>query len=295
MSLSIRAARRPPVGRRHAYDVGVRTPRLLFSSAAFFARPLAATFRIVAETGYSGVEVMVTKDPASQDPATMRALAKEHDLTIGAIHAPSLLVTRKVWGTDPIGKIDRAVRVAEEAEVPVVVMHPPYRWQRAYRRWLDEELPQVEARTGVTVAIENMFPVRMGRRAVTFHANQDLDDLEGLAHLVLDTSHAAVAGHDPIEVRRRFGDRLRHVHLSDNAGRGWDSHLPPGEGVLDLEAFCADLARSGYAHAVSLEVDLRTHLTDPIRLRAVMVEMREHAERMLTPDAPAAPGRGDGA
>jgi sugar phosphate isomerase/epimerase len=295
MSLSIRASRRPPVGLPSAYDVLVDTPRLLFSSAAFFARPLAATFRIVAETGYSGVEVMVTKDPASQDPATMRALAKEHDLTIGAIHAPSLLVTRKVWGTDPIGKIDRAVRVAEEAEVPVVVMHPPYRWQRAYRRWLDDELPRVEARTGVTVAIENMFPVRMGRRAVTFHANQDLDELEGLAHLVLDTSHAAVAGHDPTEVRQRFGERLRHVHLSDNAGRGWDSHLPPGEGVLDLDAFCTDLTRSGYAHAVSLEVDLRTHLTDPARLRAVMVEMREGAERMLGPDATTAARRGDGA
>jgi sugar phosphate isomerase/epimerase len=254
---------------------------LLFSSAAFFARPLASTFRIVAETGYSGVEVMVTKDPASQDAASMRALADEHGLTIGAIHAPSLLVTRKVWGTDPIGKIDRAIRVAEDAEVPVVVMHPPFRWQRGYRAWLEQDLPVLEARTGVTVAIENMFPVRMGRRSVTFHANQDLADLEGLPHLVLDTSHAAVAEHDPMEVRRRFGDRLRHVHLSDNAGRGWDSHLPPGLGVLDLDAFCEDLAADGYAGAVSLEVDLRTHLTDPVRLREVMVSMRERAERSL--------------
>jgi sugar phosphate isomerase/epimerase len=272
----------------------VGTSRLLFSSAAFFARPLANTFRIVAETGYSGVEVMVTKDPASQDPARMLALAKEHGLTIGAIHAPSLLVTRKVWGTDPIGKIGRAIRVAEEAEVPVVVMHPPYRWQRAYRRWLDEELPQLEARTGVMVAIENMFPVRMGSRSVTFHANQDLDELEGLPHLVLDTSHAAVAEHDPLEVRRRFGERLRHVHLSDNAGKGWDSHLPPGDGVLDLDAFCRELADDGYTGAVSLEVDLRTHLTDPARLRAVMVEMREDAERSLGLDASGA-ARRDGA
>jgi sugar phosphate isomerase/epimerase len=259
----------------------VDTPHLLFSSAAFFARPLANTFRIVAETGYSGVEIMVTKDPASQDPGRMRALAREHDLTIGAIHAPSLLVTRKVWGTDPIGKIDRAIQVAERAEVPLVVMHPPFRWQRAYRRWLDEQLPLVEARTGVTVAIENMFPVRMGRRGVTFHANQDLDELEGLPHLVLDTSHAAVAEHDPIEVRRRFGDRLRHVHLSDNAGKGWDSHLPPGRGMLDLDAFCADLIDARYRGSVSLEVDLRTYLTDPVRLRGVMVEMRERAERAL--------------
>jgi sugar phosphate isomerase/epimerase len=242
---------------------------------------LANTFRVIAETGFTGVEVMVTKDPASQDPADMRGLAKEHDLTIGAIHAPSLLVTRKVWGTDPIGKIDRAIRVAEEAEVPVVVMHPPFRWQRAYRRWLDEELPALEARTGVTVAIENMFPVRMGRRAVTLHSNQDLEELEGLPHLVLDTSHAAVAEHDPIEVRRRFGERLRHVHLSDNAGRGWDSHLPPGQGVLDLDAFCIDLAADGYDGSVSLEVDLRTHLTDPGRLREVMVSMRERAEEAL--------------
>jgi sugar phosphate isomerase/epimerase len=261
--------------------VRVSPPRLLFSSAAFFARPLASTFDIVAETGYSGVEVMVTKDPASQDPARMRELAHRHGLSIGAIHAPSLVVTRKVWGTDPVGKIDRAIRVAEQAEVPVVVMHPPFRWQRGYRRWLEEELPDLEARTGVTVAIENMFPVRMGRRAVTLHANQDLEELEGIPHLVLDTSHAAVAHHDPVEVRQRFGPRLRHVHLSDNAGRGWDSHLPPGQGVLDLDAFCEDLADDGYDGAVSLEVDLRTHLTDPVRLREVMVSMRERAERLL--------------
>jgi len=162
-----------------------------------------------------------------------------------------------------------------------VVMHPPFRWQRPYRRWLVDELPVLEARTGVIVAIENMFPVRMGRRSVTFHSNQDLDELEGLPHLVLDTSHAAVAGHDLIDVRRRFGERLSHVHLSDNAGKGWDSHLPPGEGVLDLDAFCDDLVESGFAGAVSLEVDLRTHLTDPVRLREVMVEMRERAERAL--------------
>ena len=272
------------------------TPRLLFSSAAFFARPLENTFRIVAETGYTGVEVMVTKDPSSQDPDRMRALAEEHGLTIGAIHAPSLLMTRKVWGTDPIGKIDRAIHVAERAGVPVVVMHPPYRWQRAYRRWLDEKLPVLEERTGVIVAIENMFPVRMGRHGVTFHANQDLDDLEGLPHLVLDTSHAAVSEHDPVEVLRRFGDRLRHVHLSDNAGKGWDSHLPPGEGVLDLDAFCDALLDARYEEAVSLEVDLRTHLTDPVRLRQVMVRMREWSERALGIGAPSvAARRGDGA
>ena len=254
------------------------SPPVLFSSAAFFARPLAETFRIVAETGYRGVEVMVTKDPASQDAEEIRRLAKEHGLTVGAMHAPSLLLTRKVWGTDPVGKIYRAMEVAQDAEIPTVVMHPPYRWQRGYRRWLEDRLPGLEGGTGVTVALENMFPVRIGERGVTFHANQDLEDLEGLSDLVLDTSHAAVARHDLVEVRRRFGDRLRHVHLSDNAGKGWDSHLPPGQGILDLDGFLTDLAGDGYRGSVTLEVDLRRYLTDDAKLRAVMIEMREYVE-----------------
>jgi sugar phosphate isomerase/epimerase len=260
--------------------------KLLFSSAAFFARPLADTFRLIAECGYAGVEVMVTKDPQSQDPDRMRALARAHGLTIGALHAPALLITRRVWGTDPVGKIDTAIRVAEKAEIPLVVMHPPYRWQRGYRRWLEDDLPVLEERTGVTVAIENMFPVHVGSKPVTFHSNQDLDDLDGLPHLVLDTSHAAVAKHDLIGVRQRFGGRLAHVHLSDNAGKGWDSHLPPGEGVLPLDDFLDDLVGSGYDGSVSLEVDLRRHLTSPDRLREILVGMREHAEGRLLASGP---------
>jgi len=254
---------------------------LLFSSAAFFARPLAGTFTVIAEAGFTGAEVLVTSDPASQDGREMRRLARDHDLTIGAIHAPALLLTRRVWGTDPIGKIERAIHEAHDAEVRLVVTHPPYRWQGTFRRWLVDELPVVEGRTGVTVAIENMFPIHVGSYPLTFHADADLDALEGLPHLVLDTSHAAVAKHDPIDVRRRFGHRLRHVHLSDNAGKGWDSHLPPGEGVIPLEAFCRDLSSSGFDGAVSLEVDLRRSMADRPRLVETMRTMRETVQTWL--------------
>jgi sugar phosphate isomerase/epimerase len=256
-------------------------PTVLLSTAAFFARPLAWTFELAAECGYEAVEVMVTRDRASQDPGAMRRLADEHGLRIAAIHAPSLLLTRSVWGADPIGKIDMATRVAADAGVPLVVTHPPYRWQRDYRDWLQASLPVVEERTGVTVGIENMFPVHIGKRPLMLHANQDLEQLAGIPHLVLDTSHAAVAKHDLVHVRRLFGDRLRHVHLSDNAGKGWDSHLPPGEGVLDLDAFLRDLGASGFGGTVSLEVDLRRRADDPAGVRSLLVSMRERAEAEL--------------
>ena len=259
-------------------------PAIGFSSGAFFGRALDETSKVIAEAGYTRLEVMVTKDPASQDPASMRSVARTYGLTIDAIHAPSLLLTRKIWGTDPVATIHRSIEVAEEAEIPLVVMHPPFRWQRGYRRWLEERLPGLERRTGVLLAIENMFPVRMGERGVHFHANQDLDELEGLDHLVLDTSHAAVAGHEPTEVLRRFASRIRHVHLSDNAGKGWDSHLTPGEGVLDLDGFLRDLTSSGYAGTMALEVDLRRYWSDPVQLHERLVAMREWCtERLGSP------------
>ena len=142
-------------------------------------------------------------------------------------------------------------------------------------------MPELAARAGVTVAVENMFPLHVAGRAMTFHAGQDLAELEGLEDLVLDTSHAAVAGHDLVDLRRRLNGRIRHVHLSDNAGKGWDSHLPPGDGVLPLDAFLHDLAASGYDGSVSLEVDLRRSLTDAGRLRSVMTSMRERLEGRL--------------
>jgi sugar phosphate isomerase/epimerase len=197
-------------------------------------------------------------------------------------------VTRTVWGLDPIGKIDRAVAVAEDARIPLVVVHPPYRWQRSYRRWLDEDLPRRSAASGVTVAVENMFPLHIAGRPLTFHAGQDLDALEGLPDLVLDTSHAAVADHDLLAVRRRLNGRMRHVHLSDNAGKGWDSHLPPGDGVLPIDTFLEELASDGYAGAVSLEVDLRRTLGDPAEVLRVMTAMRERCEARLAPVTAAA-------
>jgi sugar phosphate isomerase/epimerase len=257
-------------------------PRLVFSTAAFFARPLDDSFRLIAECGYTGVEVLVTNDPASQDPTTMRAAAARYGLRIDAIHDPSLVLTRWVWGSDRVKKIERAVEVAGRADVPLVVTHPPYRWQRSTRTWFREELPRLEERSGIVVAIENMFPLlHVGFHPLMLHADQDLDDLEGIAHLALDTSHAAVTRHDLIDVRRRFGDRLRHVHLSDNAGKGFDSHLPPGEGVLALDPFLDDLVASRFDGSVSLEVDLRRFLTEPKRLRALMEGMREKIEARL--------------
>jgi sugar phosphate isomerase/epimerase len=256
-------------------------PHLACSTAAFFARPLRQAFAAIADAGFDAAEVMVTRDPATQDARRLRELSAPHGLTIRAIHAPFLLMTRSVWGTDPIGKVYRAIELAERAGVPLVVVHPPYRWQSAYRRWVDEHLPGLSQKTGVRVGVENMFPVTLGRRALTFHAHDVLNDLDRFPHVVLDTSHAAVAGLDLLETYRALRDRLVHVHLSNNAGRGWDSHASVETGVLPLGELLDTLAADRFAGTISLELDLRSALDDAAGLRALLARNRSFCTSRL--------------
>lgn len=249
-------------------------PAIVCSTISVFSKPIDESFGLIADAGFDGIEIMVTKDPDTQDGRRIRELSEDHRLPVAAIHAPFLLMTRRVWGADPVGKIDRALELARDVRAPLVIVHPPYRWQRGYRRWLDER-PQETADEPPAVAVENMFPLRVRGRAVgTFHAGQSLEDLDRAPRVVLDTSHAAVAGLDLVEVVDRLGDRLVHVHLSNNAGRGWDSHLPLDQGVLDLGAFLGALAARGFGGAVSLEIDLRPHLDDDEALRRLLVRNR---------------------
>jgi sugar phosphate isomerase/epimerase len=256
--------------------------RLLLSTAPFFRLPLRDAFRNAREAGFEAVEIMVTSDPATQDARTIAELADDFGLSVGAIHAPFLLLTRRVWGTDPIGKIYRSTQLAERVGIPLVVVHPPYKWQVRYRRWVEHRLAEYSARAGITIAVENMFPVKIrGDRGLRFHASQDFDDLDRFTHLVLDTSHLAVSGYDILESYRRYRTKVVHFHLSNNAGKGWDSHLPVDEGVLALDTLLDEVARDGFAGSISLELDLRTYLGDEGAIKEVLVRNREFCERRL--------------
>lgn len=259
-----------------------KAPPLLLSTAPFFRYPLREAFRHAREAGFEAVEVMVTTDPATQDATTLSELAGEFGLEIGAIHAPFLLLTRRVWGTDPVGKIYRATQVAEGAGIPLVVIHPPYKWQVRYRHWVDTSLAEYSARAGITIGVENMFPLKLrGDRGLRFHASQDFDDLDRYPQLVLDTSHLAVAGYNLLDAYHRYRNKVVHFHLSNNAGKGWDSHLPVDQGVLPLEELLDEVGGDGFAGTIALELDLRSYVGDDRAIQEVLVRNREFCQRRL--------------
>lgn len=232
--------------------------------------PFSTAIETIGQAGFEGVEVMVTGDRTTQDGKELRALAESNGLVVGSIHAPFLLVTRGVFSTDPIEKIKRSIEVAEAAGATNVVVHPPYRWQTAYSRWLEEDLADFSEGTDVTISMENMFPVWVRGRSLTFHRVVTIDQLSKFQNVTLDTSHCAVSGIDILAALKELGSNLGHVHLSNNLGNGRDTHSPLEQGVLPMIAFLDEMRSSGYSGSLTLEMDVRDRASKPTELLSLL-------------------------
>ena len=252
------------------------------STGPFWGFDLERAMDFLAEAGFTEIEIMVTRDPRTQDPEIPARLAAERGLEIASVHGPFLVITKTVWGSDPLRKIRRGVEMCKALGAGSYIVHPPYLWERAYAKWVVNEAADYEAETGVTVAVETMYPKWVAGRRVKGYRWLDPAALAHAAHRVaLDTSHLTVARYDILDSLQVLLPKLVHVHLSDNAGDGRDGHLELGQGILSVDRFLAELGRSDYAGAVSLELSVRRYLERPKELVAMLKRSREYTEEKL--------------
>ncbi|MCR6029989.1 TIM barrel protein [Nocardioides sp. zg-579] len=254
--------------------------RVSLSTSSVYPETAAHAFGWAARLGYDAVEVMVALDKVSQDPAAVRRLSEHHGLPVSAIHAPTLLFTQRVWGTEPWAKLQRSAEMAHEVGADVVVVHPPFRWQKEYAAGFVDGIAALEESTGIAFAVENMYPWRASqRRGVEMYLPGRDPSTEPYANTVIDLSHAAIAHDDPIAMAERLGDRLRHVHLTDGTGSAKDEHLVPGRGSMDAAGFLRHLVGAGFSGEVVLEINTRRCSTREEReadLRESLEFAREH-------------------
>ncbi len=227
------------------------------STASVYPQSTADAFAFARDLGYDGVEVMVWTDPVSQDTAQVAQLAESHGMPVHAVHAPCLLLTQRVWSPDPWERLRRSVEMAGDLGAEVVVVHPPFRWQRDYARGFVDGVRRLEADSGVMIAVENMYPWKAaGREIAAYAPDWDPTD-EDYAHCTLDLSHASVSGSDSLQMADRLGERLVHVHLGDGTGTARDEHLVPGRGTQPCADLLERLSVSGWRGSVTVEVTTR--------------------------------------
>ena len=250
------------------------------STASVYPQNTEAAFRYAAELGYDGVELMVWAESVSQDVGAVAAMARKFGVPVQAIHAPCLLISQRVWGADPAAKLERSVQAAEKLGAGTVVIHPPFRWQKKYAEGFGEQVAELEDRSDVVVAVENMFPMRAdrffgrkegsaarlrkrggpGAAVSAFAPSYDPTD-SGHAHYTLDLSHTATAGSDAVEMMNRMGDGLAHLHLADGRGASVDEHLIPGHGNQPCAEVCTELKRRGFTGQAVVEINTQNART----------------------------------
>jgi sugar phosphate isomerase/epimerase len=237
--------------------IAIPAARIALSTASTYPEPTAAAFDLAARLGYDGVEVMVWTDPVSQDIEALRQLSDRHAMPVLAIHAPCLIVTQRVWGTDPWAKLVKARSAAERLGAEVVVVHPPFRWQRDYARDFRAGIHRMAGETELKFAVENMFPLRARGRAVTPYSPDYSPFDEDYRHFTLDLSHTSVSQDDAMGLAADIGSRLAHVHIADGLGGPRDEHLIPGRGDQPCAELLELLAAQSFSGTVVVEVNTR--------------------------------------
>jgi len=242
---------------------------LSLSSACLATYPLDVAFRLAAEVGYEGVELVMGPGVWLRGTASVRRMAEGCGLTIPTVHQALLSVSPT--GRGPARVLD-ATRAAVELGVPVVVFHAPTAWrwdEPAAERWLRamDAAQGLAAGTGTRLALENPGAYRRGEplgivsRPADLVACAQRYDLD----VTLDTCHAGTAGIDLLAAYETMRPRLVNVHLSDLrpprvswqpplVDMLWSHHQLPGDGRLDLAPLVARLHADRFACPLTVEV-----------------------------------------
>jgi sugar phosphate isomerase/epimerase len=245
----------------HGEQVRVPSAKVGLSTSSVYPETTASGFELARRLGYDGVEVMVGIDPVAADIDAVEKLRDYHGIPVLAIHAPCLLITQRVWGTDPWAKLERSAEAAHRLGADVVVVHPPFRWQREYARTFVDGIRQLTESTGISFCVENMYPWRTPAGELKAYVpGWDPTELD-YAELTLDLSHASTAGQQSLDLARSWGDRLRHVHLTDGSGSVKDEHLVPGRGDQQAGLLLEHLAEQNFTGHVVLELNSRRNPT----------------------------------
>ena len=162
---------RPPHHRPAGRGLPVRVPsaRVALSTSSVYPESCADAFEIAARLGYDGVELMVWTDPVSQDPRALARLAAHYALPVLAVHAPTLLVTQRVWSPDPWQRLRRALRSVDGRAVHGLHRALPLHHRHAARGPAEDEvgvepLPRHRVVAGAGGVVHGEHDLRHARR-----------------------------------------------------------------------------------------------------------------------------------
>ncbi|MBQ8796634.1 MAG: sugar phosphate isomerase/epimerase [Oscillospiraceae bacterium] len=183
----------------------------------------------------------------------LMTLFRENGITCDTLHAPYKGINN-MWGDDEeagsamLAELTDSVDKCAKYQIPTTIVH------LSSGRPMPEIAPAGIARyetlfayareKGVTVALENLHYAE--------NLSYFLDNYPECA-FCWDCGHEYAYSHE--RYIPKYGHRLGALHLHDNrCGIDTDDHLLPFDGSIPMEQVAKDIAQSGYAGTLMLEI-----------------------------------------
>lgn len=252
--------------------------------------PVMDEIDTIARLGFDYFELAMDQPQAhystvSENQSAIRKALESYGIGI-VCHMPTFVSTADL--TDSIRRasiteMKRSLSVAADLGSEKVVLHPsmisgmgayvPERSREYAFDFLSEIIDHAD-KLAVTICLENMMPrngfgVEPDELGIIFRSFPQLK-------FTLDSGHANIddkEGNRLIKMVESFGERIGHVHLSDNRGVH-DDHLNLGRGNINIHGLVKMLHSIGYNDTITIEVFVDD--------RMLLAESREMVKTILT-------------
>lgn len=223
--------------------------------------PYPQRYRLIRQAGFDGVLIWWDEEDWIEDFRSLPEVARREGLFVENVHV-SFDYANDFWEDNAAGQsvfdyYMRSIQDCGDFEIPTMVMHtgragnplPPLtgisveRWERMIDR---------AEKLNVNIAVENQGDPYKCVRASEILEMFDSPKL-GICY---DSGHANVNnnnGHGRAMLKK-FGHRLKALHLHDNDGSG-DQHIMPFDGNIDWADLMAEIKNTGYTGPTTLELD----------------------------------------
>ncbi|NQU14356.1 MAG: sugar phosphate isomerase/epimerase [Desulfobacteraceae bacterium] len=243
---------------------------MLYGAMNFPIRPVLKELRDFSKLGFDYLEL--TMDPPQAHHTTI--LQNKEELLAGldrynmgiVCHLPTFVstadLTDNIRATSLKEMLD-SLEVAAQLNALKVVLHPSFiggmgifvkNQARQYALHSLEAIVALADVLGLVLCLENMFP--RTNSLVNPEDFVEVFDRFPSLKMTLDTGHAHIKGRSGKKVLDfidQFGDRIFHIHASDNLGKE-DSHLPIGVGTVDFPEIVKAVREIGYNETVTFEI-----------------------------------------
>jgi sugar phosphate isomerase/epimerase len=209
----------------------------------------------IADSGYHSLNPKIVEQ--------LQELRASYDLEY-SIHAPyadtNLSADDDLIREWVLKRIRYSIRFASDLEARCVVIHPG--WTTATDRFMKGRAWELNIRSlhwlqrysqeyGVPLLIENVPPPTPYLLITVEDFNLFFDEEQIDMRMVLDVAHANIQS-EVFEFLKMHGDKIEHIHVSDNRGRK-DQHLPIGEGEINWSMVVESIKATGFDNWLVIE------------------------------------------